>query len=32
MIIELVPFKSSPGRDREAVLADARLAIPSDLG
>jgi hypothetical protein len=28
MIIELVLFKSPPGQDRNAVLADARLTIP----
>jgi hypothetical protein len=32
MIVELVLFKSPPDQDREAVLADARLTIPSDLG
>ena len=28
MIVELVLFKSPPGMDREAILADARTTVP----
>jgi hypothetical protein len=28
MIVELVLFKSPPGKDREAILADAKTTVP----